>query len=90
MGAFFQMVVKAIPVIVAAIGAVEKLSDKKGKDKQDAAVAIVGDLIPLIESTIPREIVDEGQVQDAIRQVIDAIVALQNVVRDVITKKRAA
>jgi hypothetical protein len=66
------------------------LSDKKGKDKQDAAVAIVGDLIPLIESTIPREIVDEGQVQDAIRKVIDAIVALQNVVRDVITKKRAA
>jgi predicted amino acid dehydrogenase len=90
MGAFFQMVVKAIPVIVAAIGAVEKLSDKKGKDKQDAAVAIVGDLIPLIEATIPREIVDESQVQDAIRKVIDAIVALQNVVRDVITKKRAA
>jgi predicted amino acid dehydrogenase len=90
MGAFFQMVVRAIPVIVAAIGAVEKLSEKKGKEKQDAAVAIVGDLIPLIESTIPREIVDEGQVQDAIRKVIDAIVALQNVVRDVITKKRAA
>jgi predicted amino acid dehydrogenase len=89
MGAFFQMVVRAIPVIVAAIGAVEKLSEKKGKEKQDAAVAIVGDLIPLIESTIPREIVDEGQVQDAIRKVIDAIVALQNVVRDVITKRKA-
>jgi predicted amino acid dehydrogenase len=89
MGAFFQMVVRAIPVIVAAIGAVEKLSEKKGKEKQDAAVAIIGDLIPLIESTIPREIVDEGQVQDAIRKVIDAIVALQNVVRDVITKRKA-
>jgi hypothetical protein len=50
----------------------------------------VGDLVPLIESTIPREIVDEGQVQDAIRKVIDAIVALQNVVRDVITKRKVA
>lgn len=88
MGAFFTMVIRVIPVIVAAIGAVEKLSDKKGKDKQDAAVAIVGDLVPLIESTIPKDIVDEALVQDAIRKVIDAIVSLQNVVRDVITKRK--
>lgn len=85
---FIASVFKWLPVITAAINAVERLSTKKGKDKQDEAILITGEMIPLIESTIPREVVDEEMVQDALRKVIDAVVSLQSVVRDVLAKRR--
>ena len=88
MGKFITAAFKWIPVIISAVGAVERMSTKKGKDKQDEAILLVGELIPLVEGTIPREVVDEGAVQDAIRKVIDAFVALQNIVRDVIAKRK--
>jgi len=79
---------KLVPLILAAVNAVERLVvTKNGKDKQNAAIDMVGDLMPLIESSIGREIVNESSVQDAMRKVIDAVVALQNVISDVRTKK---
>lgn len=80
-------VVKLFPLIISAVNAVERMSSKKGKDKQDDAIALVGDLTPLIESRIGRDVVDEAEVQSAIRKVIDAYVALQNVVRDVVARR---
>jgi|TARA_R110000824_G_scaffold105785_5_gene250233 CRISPR/Cas system CSM-associated protein Csm2 small subunit len=74
---------KLIPLILAAVQAVERMSSKKGKDKQDEAVILVGDLVPLIEASVGRDVVDNEKVQSAIRKVIDAIVALQNVAADV-------
>lgn len=81
---------KLVPLIITAVTAVEKLTSKKGKEKQDAAVDLVGQLVPLIEASIEREVVDEAEVQHAIRKVIDAVVALLNVSRDVLAKRRAA
>lgn len=81
---------KLFPLIVTAVKAVEKLGDaKKGKEKQDAAVDMVGDLIPLIEGAIDRDVVNEADVQRVLRKAIDVIVELQNVVRDV-TARRAS
>jgi|TARA_R110000787_G_scaffold141904_6_gene255462 hypothetical protein len=74
---------KLFPLIMAAVQAVERMSSKKGKAKQDEAVNLVGDLVPLIESSIGRDVVDDAKVQAAIRAVIDAVVALQNVATDV-------
>ena len=76
-------ILKLIPLILAAVQAVERMSSKKGKAKQDEAVNLVGDLVPLIEASIGRDVVDDAKVQVAIRAVIDAVVALQNVAADV-------
>lgn len=75
-------VLRIVPLVVTAIGAVERVVSAKGKAKQDAAVALVTDLAPLVETTIPQVVINVPQVQDALREVIDAIVALNNVVRD--------
>ena len=80
-------VVKLLPLIMAAVHAVERMSGKKGKDKQDEAISLVGDLVPLVEASIGRDVVNENDVQGAIRKVIDAVVALQNVVRDVVARR---
>lgn len=79
---------KLFPLILSAVHAVERMSSKKGKDKQDEAIALVGDLVPLIEASIGRDVVNEAEVQSAIRKVIDAVVTLQNVVRDVMARNR--
>lgn len=80
MGTFIQ-VVKLFPLIVAAVQSVESLlSDKKGKAKQDAAVDMVGTLLPLVESYVGKDLLKDGEVQKAVRAAIDAVVALQNVV----------
>lgn len=83
-------VAKLIPLIFTAITAVERIATaKKGKEKQDEAIAMIGDLVPLVEGSIGRDVVNEAEVQTAIRKVIDAVVALQNVVRDVVQRRAA-
>lgn len=82
---------KLLPVIISAVGTVEKIAvGIKGKDKQDAAVEIVRDVLPLVEASAGRDLVNDGAVQEAIRKVIDAQVALQNVIRDVAAKRAKA
>lgn len=86
----FQNVVKMIPLIITAVTAVEKLvTDKKGKEKQDAAVDMVRTLLPLIEGTIGKDLLDDVQVQTAVRSAIDAIVALEKTVESVKKAKLA-
>lgn len=81
---------KLVPLILTAVTAVERLTSKKGQEKQDAAIDLVGQLVPMIEASIDREVVNEASVQVAMRKVIEAIVALLNVVRDVQAKRAAA
>ena len=77
---------KLVPLIIGAVQAVERLvSGAKGKDKQDAAVDMVGAMLATIEGATGRELLDDAAVQEATRQVIDAVVALQNCIA-----KRAA
>lgn len=81
---------KLFPLILTAVNAIERMSSKKGKEKQDEAIALVGDLVPIIEAGVGRDVINEAGVQDAIRKVIDAVVSLQNVVRDVVARKASA
>lgn len=81
-------VLKWLPAIVQAVKAVEEVSSAKGKAKLDVAIGVFGTLVQSVESTIPREILNEAKVQDAIRKVMDAIVALQNVVRDIMGSRK--
>lgn len=80
----FVTIVKIVPLIVAAVQAVESLlTNKHGKDKQDAALNMVKSLLPLIEEFVGKDLLDDAQVQVAVRSAIDAIVALQNTVEAV-------
>lgn len=76
----FGGLLKLIPVIVTAVKLVEGMLSKKGKEKQDAAVLLVGEIIPLIEGSIEKELLNEQTVQSALRDTIDAIVKLMNVI----------
>ena len=46
------------------------------------AVDLIGDLLPLVEGYIGRDVFDNAAVQEAVRKVIDTVVLLENVVRD--------
>jgi hypothetical protein len=82
--------IKLLPVIITAVQAVERLAGaKKGKDKQDAAIGLVGDIVPFLEASIGRDVVSEAAVQDEIRKVIDAYVGLENVIADIKAKRAA-
>jgi hypothetical protein len=72
-------IVRLIPLVIAAVNSVERLvTTKRGKDKQDAAVDMVRDLLPLVEGVIGKDVFDDPSMQDAVRKLIDAAVAVEN------------
>ena len=74
---------KVFPLIVGAIHAVESIvTNKKGKDKQDAAIEAVGAMIKTIELTTDKEIMNEEEFKVLLRKMIDDYVAIQNFIRD--------
>lgn len=87
---WIQIGLRIVPFIFGAVQAVERLiTSAKGKDKQDAAVAMVGTLLTTIEGVTGEEYANNDAVQAATRKVIDAVVALQNVLASVAAKKVA-
>jgi len=71
---------KLFPLIIMAVQAVEKLlTAKHGKDKQDAAVDLVGVWLTTLEAGLNKDLLDNAEVQAAMRKLIDAYVAWQNV-----------
>lgn len=72
---------KIVPLVITAVNAVEKLADSaKGKDKQDAAVDLVSSMLAVVEGGVNKDLLNDAAVQEAVRKVIDAVVALQNVI----------
>jgi hypothetical protein len=74
---------KLLPYIVEAVKWVEKFVSTKGKYKQDAAVYMVKSILGVAEVGTDRDLLDDEAVEKATREVIDAVVALQNVVERV-------
>ena len=77
---------KLLPYIVEAVTWVEKFITERGQRKQDAAVYMVKSILGIAESASARDLLDDDDVEEATRKVIDAVVALQNVV----SKKHAS
>jgi len=76
--------IRIVPIIWQAVMTVERLiKDRKGKDKQDEAVRMTGELLALIEGAVGRDLLNDASVQAAVRNAIDAIVALQNTIRNI-------
>ena len=71
---------KLLPFIVEAVSWVEKFINAKGKYKQDAAVYMVKSILGVAESGANRDLLNDDEVEEATRKVIDAVVALNNIV----------
>jgi hypothetical protein len=78
---FVQIGLKLLPYIVEAVQWVEKFITSKGKYKQDAAVYMVKSILGVAERGVDRDILDDDEVESATRKVIDAVVALQNLIK---------
>lgn len=97
MGAFLAAL-KVVPLIVAAVKSVETLFKKdpakppaeQNKERQDAAVEMTGDLLPLVEGWIGRDAFEDEGVKRVVRKLIDVIVELGNAVKDFNRRKLAA
>ena len=71
---------KLLPYIVEAVQWVEKFVTAKGQYKQDAAVYMVKATLGLVEHGTGKDLLDDDDVEKATREVIDAVVALQNMI----------
>tara|TARA_R100001132_G_C3245318_1_gene74532 strand:+ start:556 stop:816 length:261 start_codon:yes stop_codon:yes gene_type:complete len=69
---------KLLPFIVEAINWVEKFIMKKGVEKQDAAVKMTLSMLGIAEEAMDKDILNNKDVEEATRRVIDAVVSLQN------------
>lgn len=82
--------VKLYPLISMAVTMVEKVAKAaKGKDKQDAAVEAIGVGLELVEAGTDKDLLDNAEVNAAVRSAIDAYVHLQNVIASVKAAKVA-
>jgi hypothetical protein len=71
---------KLLPFIVEAVQWVEKFITQKGQYKQDAAVYMVRSILGVAEQGANKDLLNDDDVESATRKVIDAVVALQNVI----------
>jgi hypothetical protein len=69
---------KLLPFIVEAVNWVEKFIMKKGVEKQDAAVKMTLSMLGIAEEAMNKDILNNADVEESARRVIDAVVALQN------------
>jgi hypothetical protein len=69
---------KLLPFIVEAVNWVEKFIMKKGVEKQTAAVKMTLSMLDIAEEAMDKDIMNDKDVEEATRRVIDAVVALQN------------
>lgn len=76
--------------IFPGISVVEQIASSipalKGQAKQDAVIELVKATLETAESNAARDLLDDAEVEKAARGVIDAYVALQNI----LAQKRAA
>jgi ribosomal protein S12 methylthiotransferase accessory factor YcaO len=75
---------KLLPYIVTAVSSIERFfTSGKGKAKEDAAVATVSGILEIVEKGAGKSLIDNEQIQEAVRCVMRAIVSLQNIIQDV-------
>lgn len=74
-----KVVAKIVSVIPMVVNVVERLAgDKKGKDKQDAAIDGISTFISGLELAFGKELMDNNEFQIIVRKLIDDYVAAMN------------
>ena len=81
-------IIQHIPLVVNAVEALK--GGKRGKEKEDAAVDLFNKTFPFVESIAGKDLINDPQVEAAIRSAMQAIVNVQNVVSAVRAAKVAA
>lgn len=77
---FLAIGLKLLPYIVSAVEAVERLIRTKGEEKENAAVGMVHAILQTVEKGLDRDLLNDDHVNRATRDVIKAVVSLQNVI----------
>lgn len=80
MGSWLGIGLKVLPFVIEAVQWVEKFITARGQPKQDAAIEMVRAMLGLAEVGANRDLLNDADVEIATRAVIDAVVALQNLV----------
>ena len=72
---------KLLPYIVSCVNAVETFltGDQRSDDKENAAVGMVHAILQTVEAGADRDLLNDDAVNRATREVMRAVVALQNV-----------
>ena len=79
---FLAIGMKLLPYIVSCVSAVEQFlrGGQRGKEKEDAAVGMVHAILMPVEAGADRDLLNDEDVNRATREVMRAVVALQNVI----------
>jgi|TARA_R110000824_G_scaffold132891_1_gene295444 hypothetical protein len=84
MSGWIQIGLKLLPYVVSAVNSIERFFKAgKGQAKEDAAVATVSSILETVEAGAGKELLDNEKIQDAVRNVMKAIVSLQNIIQEV-------
>jgi len=78
---FLQATLKIVPFVVEAVQWVERFVRRKGREKQDAALQVILSMLSVAEHAKEVDLLDDEEVEAATRKVIDAIVALENLLK---------
>ena len=74
--------IKLLPFVLSCVQAVEGFltGGKRGEEKENAAVGMVHAILQTIEAGVDKDLLNDTDVNLAVRKVMQAIVALENVV----------
>lgn len=71
---------KIIPQVAAVEALARSLPGLKGQAKQDAVIALVMESLEATEELTDKDLLNDADVQKAMRGVTDAVVALENII----------
>ena len=78
---FLDIGLRLFPLILTSIESVERFVRGKGSEKEDAAVTMVDTILRTVEAGTNIDLLNDAAVNAATRDVIKAVVSLQNVVK---------
>ena len=78
---FLGIGLKLLPYIVSAVEAVERLIRTKGEETENAAVGMGHAILQTVEAGTDRDLLNDEDVNRATRDVMRAVVSLQNVIK---------
>lgn len=83
MGQLFSTLTRIIPLAIGIIGAVEKMIGAgKGEEKKQAYLEGIMVALGVVEGAVSKDLVDDAKFRGLLGDVADAVVAVNNFIRD--------
>ena len=77
---FLAIGLKLLPFILNAVDTIERCVRAPSEDKENAAVGVVHSILQTVEAGADRDLLNDDDVNRATRDVMRAVVSLQNVI----------